>query len=387
MNSPQIKEKFKKISKIVVVILLLYCFLVSIKLMGASFKLFGKDFAEQLIKSCSNPFVGLFIGVLVTALLQSSSTTTSLVVGLVGGGILPIGYAIPIVMGANIGTTITNTLVSLSFVTRKEDFRRAYSGATVHDFFNLSSVLVLFPLEMRFHPIEKTALFLTKIFEGVGGVKFTSPLKLIIDPIIHQIKFLLTKLLHLSDMTSGIIILIVSLFAMIASLIYLVKIMRSLIIGQAEIVIDRYLFKNDLTAFLLALTLTAVVQSSSVTTSLTIPLLAAGIISLRKCFPYTLGANLGTTFTAVLASLATVSMVNGHTVNTAGVTAAFAHLSFNIFGIAIFYPLKRIPLFCARRLADLAAESKKWAFIFVLMVFFMIPLLVILISRYLGCKL
>ena len=354
--------------------------------MGVSFKLFGKDFAEQLIRSCSNPFVGLFIGVLVTALLQSSSTTTSLVVGLVGGGIIPVAYAIPIVMGANIGTTITNTLVSLTFVTRKEDFRRAYSGATVHDFFNLCAVLVFFPLEMKFHLIQKTAFALTRVFEGVGGVKFTSPLKLVIDPAIHQIKFLLTRLLHFSDVTSGIIILIVSLFVMVASLIYLVKTMRSLVIGRAEIVIDRYLFKNDFTAFLLALTFTAVVQSSSVTTSLTVPLLAAGIITLRKCFPYTLGANLGTTFTAVLASLATVSMVNGHSINTAGVTAAFAHLSFNIFGIAIFYPLKRIPLFCAKKLADLAAESKKWALIFVLSVFFIIPLSVIFISRYLGCR-
>jgi sodium-dependent phosphate cotransporter len=381
MQASNTKQKLKLYLKVLSVFLLLYSFLVSIKLMGVSFNLFGKDFSEQLIKSCSNPFVGLFIGVLVTALLQSSSTTTSLLVGLVGGGILPIAYAIPIVMGANIGTTITNTLVSLTFVTRKEDFRRAFSGATVHDFFKICSVLVLFPLEMKFHFIEKTAFLLTRVFEGAGGVKFTSPLKLIIDPLARQVEFLLIKLFHLSDVNSGIIILIVALFVMAASLIYLVKNMRALIIGQAEVVIDRYMFKNDFTAFLLGLTFTVIVQSSSVTTSLIIPLLAAGIITLRKCFPYTLGASLGTTFTAVLASLATVGMVKGHA-NTIGVTAAFAHFSFNIMAIAILYPLKRIPLFCAKKLADFAAESKKWAFLFVLTVFFIIPLLVIFLSRY-----
>ena len=111
----------------ILILVLLYLFLTSIKLMGTSFKMFGKGFAEQLITSCSNPFVGLFIGILATSLVQSSSTVTSLVVGFVGGGMLPLAYAIPIIMGANIGTTITNIIVSLTFVTRKEDFRRAFA--------------------------------------------------------------------------------------------------------------------------------------------------------------------------------------------------------------------------------------------------------------------
>ena len=375
------EQKLKQGLKILGVLFFLYAFLVSIKLMGASFQVFGKGFAEQLISAYSNPFLGLFTGILATSLVQSSSTTTSIIVGLVGGGLLPVAYAIPMIMGANVGTTITNTLVSFSFVTRKKDFRRAFAAATVHDFFNLWTLVALFPLEINFHFIQKSALLLTRVFEGVGGVAFTSPLKLVIDPVTHGIQDFLTKILSVPEIAAGVIMLIVAVMVVITSLIYLVKTMQSLTIAQAENFIDRYLFRNAFTAILLGAGLTVVVQSSSITTSSIVPLVGAGIVTLRAAYPFTLGANIGTTFTAILASLATVSVVNRQVISTAGVTVAFAHLTFNIFGIALFYPLRRLPIFCANRLADLAAESKKWAIIFVLMVFFIVPLIIILVAR------
>jgi len=374
------EQKIKQALKITGVVFFLYFFLVSIKLIGISFQLFGKGFAEQLISSYSNPFVGLFTGILATSLVQSSSTTTSLVVGLVGAGALPVEYAIPIIMGANLGTTITNTLVSLAFVTRKEDFRRAFAGATVHDFFNIWTIIVFFPLELKFHFIQKSAFFLTRAFEGAGGVTLASPFKLAINPAVQGVKSFLTKILSLPEIVAGVIMLIVAVMVVIVSLIYLVKTLHSLTVTGAGVFVDRFLFRNDFTALLLGLCLTAAVQSSSVTTSLIVPLVGAGIISVRRCYPVTLGANLGTTVTAILASLATVSMASGQTVNTAGVTAAFAHLMFNIYGIAVFYPLRRLPLFCATRMADLAAKSKKWAPIFVFVVFFVVPLVMILVA-------
>ncbi len=375
------EQKLKQGLKILGVLFFLYAFLVSIKLMGASFQVFGKGFAEQLISAYSNPFLGLFTGILATSLVQSSSTTTSIIVGLVGGGLLPVAYAIPMIMGANVGTTITNTLVSFSLVTRKKDFRRAFAAATVHDFFNLWTLVALFPLEINFHFIQKSALLLTRVFEGAGGVTFTSPLKLVIDPVTHGIQDFLTKILSVPEIAAGVIMLIVAVMVVITSLIYLIKTMQSLTIAQAENFIDRYLFRNAFTAILLGAGLTVVVQSSSITTSSIVPLVGAGIVTLRAAYPFTLGANIGTTFTAILASLATVSVVNGQVISTAGVTVAFAHLTFNIFGIALFYPLRRLPIFCANRLADLAAESKKWAIIFVLMVFFIVPLIIILVAR------
>ncbi|HQV33419.1 MAG TPA: Na/Pi symporter, partial [Calditrichia bacterium] len=95
----------KTILQVIQLLLFLYLFLVSINLMGASMKMFGKGFAETLINNTANPLVGLFIGIFATSLVQSSSTTTSIVVGLVGGGVMTVSNAIPIIMGANMGTS------------------------------------------------------------------------------------------------------------------------------------------------------------------------------------------------------------------------------------------------------------------------------------------
>ncbi|MCU0639711.1 MAG: Na/Pi symporter [Candidatus Krumholzibacteria bacterium] len=374
-------QRRKHIANFLAVVTLLYLFLLSIKLLGISFNLFGGDFAERLVCSCSNPFVGLFIGILTTAIVQSSSMTTSLTVALTGSGVLPLEYAIPIIMGANIGTSITNLIVSLTFVTRKLEFKRAFAGAVVHDFFNIFTVLVFFPIELNFHLIQKLALSLTRVFEGAGGANITSPLGVILDPAADAIEGLLAGVLGFHDITAGIILLIFSLGIMFSALLFLVKVMKSLIIGRTEVFINRFLFRNDGIAFLLGLLLTSIVQSSSITTSLIVPLVASGVITLNRCYPYTLGANIGTTITAILASLATVSAVSGQAVNTIGVTTAFAHLTFNILGVSVFYPLKRIPIFCASSLAELAAESKRWAIVFMLGLFFVVPIIIIVFTN------
>ncbi len=370
----------KRLLQALSVVLLLYLFLVSIKLMGVSFKLFGSGFAEELIRSCSNPFVGLFIGILATSIMQSSSTTTSLIVGFVGGGILPVVYAIPMIMGANIGTTVTNILVSFTFLTRREDFRRAFAGATVHDFFNLLTVALFFPLEMKFHFIQRLAFWMTGVFEGAGGVEFTSPLTVIVKPAVKAVQHFMFDTLGLPVGPGATLLLVIAVIGMIFSLVCLVKLMRRLVIGQAELFMDRYLFRNDVTAFLLGIGLTILVQSSSITTSLAVPLVGAGVLSLARCYPYTLGANIGTTCTALLASLATVTVINGQP-NTVGVTAAFAHLMFNICGIAVFYPLKRIPIWLAERMSSVVVRARWMAAVFVLAIFFVLPILAIYITR------
>ncbi len=356
----------------------LYLFLVSIGLMSTAFKLFGEGFAEALIRSCASPVAGLFIGIFATSLIQSSSTTTALTVGFVGGGVLPLEFAIPIIMGANIGTTITNIIVSFGFVARKEDFRRAFAGATVHDFFNLFSLLVFFPLEIHFHLIQKSATALTAVFGAAGGGKFASPVKMATKPVCDFLEHIFTNKAPMSDLIAGVALLAIALTVLIFSLVMLVKNMRKVIVHRAERYINRYLFRNDFTALVLGLCVTMIVQSSSVTTSLVVPLVGAGVISLSRCFPFTLGANIGTTVTALLASLATISAGES---GYAGVTAAFAHLLFNIFGMLVFYPLRALPMSCARKLADLATESKRWAIIFILGSFFGLPLLIIILMQ------
>lgn len=342
-----------KIIKALIIIASVYLFLLSIKLLGHSFKLFGKGFAETMIQMTSNPFAGLIIGIVTTSLIQSSSTTTSIVVGLVAGGALSLHCAIPIIMGANIGTTITNTIVSLGHIRNRIEFRRAFSVGLVHDFFNICAVIVFFPIEMHFHIIAKTATKLESLFAGAGGLKIFNPLKFIIDPVINIIDKLLSYMPY-----SHIVMLAVSLVFLFTALAYLVKSIRSLVLTKIELIINQYLFRNDASGFFFGLIMTAIVQSSSVTTSLIIPLAGAGLVRIRQIFPYTLGANVGTTVTAILAAMATQ--------NDTAITVAFSHLCFNLFGILIFYPLKFIPIGLAEFIGRKSTSSTRNLIIFVI---------------------
>jgi len=368
-------------AKILIALALLYIFLIGIKFISISFGLFGSGFAEQFVIIYSNPFCGLFTGILVTSLVQSSSATTSLIVGLAGSGLLPLESAIPMVIGANMGSTITSLLVSFTFITRKEDFRRAFTAATMHDFFNVFTILVFFPLEMFFHIIEKSALFLTDIFQNVGGVAFTSPVKMIIDPVTKSAQHLLLDTFGIADVLASIILLIVAILIVVFSLIYLVKTMRSLVINTTEKVIDRLLFRNTFTAFTLGMLLTAVIQSSAVTVSMVVGMVAAGFLDLNRAYPFTLGANIGTTITALLASLVTLNSESGAAVNTIGLTVALSHLVFNIYGTMIFLPLRKVPIFCATKFGQFASEFKVLAVIFVICGFYVVPLALIFLTR------
>jgi sodium-dependent phosphate cotransporter len=339
----------------------LYAFFVSISLMGASFKFFGKGFAEQLLATTASPFVGLFIGILATSLVQSSSTTTSITVGLVAAGGLDVARAIPIIMGANIGTSVTNTLVSVGHISRRAEFKRAFAAATVHDFFNLIAVMILFPLQLGTNFLGKISLVVEEQLESVGGFKAMNPLKAIVKPAVKGIE-------HLTQ-ESGTLMLIISILLLFVALRYIVANLRALVIGKVETFFNETLFKNAFRAMVVGLVLTVMVQSSSITTSLAVPLAGAGILTLRQIFPMTLGANVGTTVTAMLASLVTAS--------PAALTVAIAHLMFNIFGIIIVWPIRRLPMYLAETLAGWSLKSKVLPVVYILVVFFMIPLVLI----------
>ena len=347
---------------------LLYAFLVSIGLLGRAFRMFSGGFVGDLIGSASNPVVGLFVGILGTTLVQSSSTTTSLVVAMVGSGTMPIETAIPVIMGANIGTSVTNTLVSLGHISRGREFRRAFAASTVHDFFNILAVLLLFPLQLTTHFLDRLAATLAHAFQDLGGLTFASPLKLVTGPTVAAV----TRI-HEGHPW---LLLLVSLVIMFTSLRYLVVVLKLHVLGRVETFFDQTLFRNPASAMLFGLTITVLVQSSSITTSLAVPLAGAGILTLRQIFPYTLGANVGTTITAILAALA-VGELNA-------VTVAFAHLMFNVCGILVIWPVpavRRIPLTLSRSFAEVAARWKWLALAYIIAVFYILPLAVILVLR------
>jgi sodium-dependent phosphate cotransporter len=342
----------------------LYLFLFSINLMGASLKLFGAGFAESLIAGTSNPLAGLVIGVLATSLIQSSSATTSIVVALVAGDALTVANALPIVMGANIGTSVTNTLVSVAHLNRSAELRRAFTASIVHDFFNFLAVLVIFPLQYLTNFLGLASTYLAASFQNVGGLQLLDPVKTITRPLINIL---------VDWIENPWVLLILALTCLFVALKQIVSALRILVVRKAEAWFDKVLFRNGSTAFVVGLILTILAQSSSITTSLAIPLAGAGVLSLRKIFPYTLGANAGTTVTAMLASLVTGSF---HAVEV-----AFAHLLFNIAGILVWWPLARVPIEMATQFGRLATRNRAIPFAYILVTFFIIPLTLIFFLR------
>ena len=349
----------------------LYLFLVGIKGMSSAIKHMGADVAESIFTTTSDPVIALFIGVFATVLFQSSSTTTSLIVGMVSSGALGLAGAVPMIMGANIGTTVTNTIVSIGHLNRGSEFRRAFAASTVHDFFNILAVLILFPLEMAFHGIQRSAEWVASLMFGkiqnAEILTAKSPIKVAIKSG--------AKFLEKFSFDNDIIYLMLSVLLTFAMLYALVKILRSLVLKKVEVFFDQYIFKTTMRAIGFGMLLTIMVQSSSITTSLVVPLAGAGVLTLRQIFPFTLGANIGTTVTALLAAI---------TGTVAALIAAISHLFFNIFGIAIVYGLpflRIIPLKCAEWIAERAVKNKLIPVLYLLIMFVGVPLSIIILGR------
>ena len=354
---------------------LLYLFLTSIALFGGAFKLVGKEFSKHLIATTTNPVVGLMIGLLATSLIQSSSSTTSIVVGMVAGGALTVQGAIPIIMGANMGTTVTNTLVAMTSLNRRSEFQRAFAGATMHDFFNIMTIALLFPLEQATHFLERSATWLSTMLVGAEGQEFPNPVKTVVKPAVHGIQDLLTDTAGLAHGWAAAVMMVIALAGIFVALAFLTKVLKGVVLKRAESTFTANIQRSGLMAMLMGLIVTVSVQSSSITTSLMVPLIGAGIVPLESAFAATLGANVGTTVTALLASL---------TGTPQAVTVALVHLLFNLTGIAVIYPihfLRRIPVRLARLLALRTARNRWFALVYMVGVFFVMPLVFVFIDR------
>jgi sodium-dependent phosphate cotransporter len=365
------------------VAILLYLFLVGVNGLGAGFRALGEGVLDSFFRATENPFVGLMVGILATTLVQSSSVTTSMIVGLVAAPLnpIPLANAIPMIMGANIGTTVTNTLASLAHMGRKEEFRRAFSVATVHDFFNYMAVLVLLPLEMLTGFLRTSATWLSDVVSGLGGSDHESPVKVAIGAGGALIESVLGGLFP-TERTVAIAYILVSAALIFITLVSIVKVMRSSMQSRLEALVSRALATNAWIAIAVGIVATVMVQSSSITTSLMVPLAGAGVLTLNQAFPVTLGANLGTTVTAMLAALAATG-ANAQ----AGLTIALVHMLFNLTGIVLIYPyqpIRRLPLMMARKLADVAVRSRAWAIVYVFGLFYGVPALFAIFNQVLG---
>ncbi len=361
----------------------LYLFLCAINVMGSGLKGVGKqsDWLEAIIAQGHNPLFTLCGAVLVTTIVQSSSFTTSLIITLVAAGQMPIETAVFAVMGANIGTSVTGLIVSLGTIRIRRQFRRAYAAALLHATPNILTVAILFPIEWITSTIFKNGQgVLANIAGAIAGTlgfdevtKPTSPIKVITKPVVSFFETITDWIGGGPSITSSVSLSIVGLLLLFFGLVFLVKNLKGAVLSRLEGLFSAVFFRNDFVAWLSGIFSTIAVQSSSVTTSLMVPIVGAGAVKLKRAFPFMLGANIGTTVTGLIAALANPT--------SAAVPVAIAHVVFHVGHNLTWYPLRRIPMRISKSYSALASRSKKWAFIFLAVVFMVIPAIGLVITE------
>ncbi len=351
--------------RILLILLSLFVFFVSISLISKSFGLIGESSAHEFLRVARNPFVALFVGMLSTAIVQSSSTTTSIIVALVASGHYSINEAVPAIMGANIGTSVTSTIVAFGHITKPKKYKRAIAAASVHDFFNILLTIILFPLEYFFGILSKASIAIVGLFGDVSASTATS-FSLSLKPIVNGIIDLFQA--------NAIVLIPLSILLLFGSLQLFMFILKGRLFKEDKKYFNKVVFRSPMRSFIFGLGLTALLQSSSVTTSFAVPLVATKRTSIKRVFPFLMGANIGTTITAFLAAI---------TVSKIAIAAAVAHFLFNLIGVLLFFPvrrLRRIPLVLAERLGSVVERNQAYGFVYIICTFFLLPFVLILIS-------
>ncbi len=380
VRQPPTQDSPRAVTRLVTVLLLLFGFLIGVKGLGEGFRLLGGDFLELIFTTTENPFIGLVVGILATTIVQSSSVTTSMIVGFVAApeSPLPLANAVPMIMGANIGTTVTATVVSLAHMGRREEFERAFPVAVCHDVFNYVTVLILLPLELATGFLRRTAVWLGSLLEGAGGFDYDSPFASALSATLGPVEQLAAWLFP-APQAQAVALIAFAGVLIFGSLFLVVKVMRSLVRTRVELLVTNVLGSSAVLSMLVGVAVTVMVQSSSITTSLLVPLAAAGMLRLEQALPITIGANVGTTVTALLAALA-VSGPNA----IYGLEIALVHLLFNMTGTVMIYPLeitRNVPLRGARYLTTLALRSRKLTLVWIAALFYGVPALLLFVNR------
>ncbi|MEO9869921.1 Na/Pi symporter [Ekhidna sp.] len=354
---------------IIVIVISILVFLLSIELMGISIGELTGGMTDSISVVTANPFIGLFIGLLSTALLQSSSTTTSITVATVASGAISLQNAIPIVLGANIGTTITSTIISMSYISKQKEFRKAVAAGTSHDFFNILTALLLFPLEVNYRILEKLSGYISSGIHITGksgierssGYGFTSIFE-------NSTEWIVSKL-------GPIVALLIGIALLFTCIKFISKWLYKILIGRTKDRFENVVFKNKYRAFGWGLIITSIAQSSSLTTSLIVPLVATGKVKIKKAFQFIMGANIGTTITALLAAIFQ---------SEAAISLAIVHLLFNLSGVILFFIIpymSNLPIYLAKKMGIITMNIRLVGFAYILIAFFLLPFTLIYLSQ------
>ena len=374
----------------------------------------------------TNPVAGLMIGILVTVLLQSSSTSTSIIVSLIGEAIT-VQQGIYMVMGANIGTSVTSTLVAMGQMGDVDQLERAFTGATVHDMFNFMSVAILLPVEVITGYLDKVTRAMTKDADVRDGETWEGPVKRLVSPLGNRIIISNKKVIKSiasgdnecgdfypnscdgsptykscggkfgliacdkdhnycpaffsedasasDDKVSGGVVFFIAIMILFTCLVSVVALLQNMLLGLSTRIVFMATDTNGYVSIAIGAGITMLVQSSSITTSTLTPLVGLGALRLEQMYTLTLGANIGTTVTGLLAALV------ADTIDSLQV--ALAHLLFNITGILIFYPvpfMRQMPMFAARRLGRATRIWRGFPLLYIILLFVVVPMFFLGIS-------
>lgn len=365
MNTQKSGYYIYTVIKLVIFIIM---FFIALEVMSSSFQLLSIEIIEQIIIATSNPFVSFFIGLLVTAIVQSSSTTTTMFV--IASSTIGFENAVFMVMGANVGTTVTSSIVSLGHVTKRKEFRKAIAAASLHDFFNILTAIILVPLEYFFHILSDLAQTIASGLANNNAFDifvFLNPIKGIITPISDTVLFVLFG--------NGILGVIFSMGLLFYSIRFIALLFKKVILEQQPSLLEKSLFGNPFKSLIAGIGITSVVQSSSLVSSLIVPIVATNKLSLKRAFPLIMGTNIGTTITALFAAFSKSEIA---------LSIAFTHVLFNVIGVLIFFPIQNIrqfPIQMARSLGKATLKNRLVGFAYIFLTFFIIPFILIYSSK------
>ncbi len=342
----------------------------------------GSNGVAQLFNLAANPIIGLLIGILATATIQSSTTVTALTVTAVGTGGISVTVAIPIILGANIGTTITASIVAFSYIGNRSSFRRAFASASLHTWFNTLFGLAAFLLELAFHPLSRFSNMVSDSVVGENPSEAGRGLFQLYSPLINAVGVdgLLGSLFD--RRLAAVFAILVGTLLVLAAIRFINAQLSVLTAATTRTLLERSSGASNALGVTSGALVTMAVNASSVTVSSLLPFAVARTLTMREALSVTLGANVGTTLMSLLAALA----VPG-TLGTLAVQAALVHVIFNVAGtmlVLICPPLQNRIIALAELSGRVAVRGYSMAAAAMAGGYFVLPALVILIYTLLS---
>lgn len=306
---------------------------------------------QRLLNLATHPVAGLTLGIFITAVAQSSSATTVLTIAAVATGSISVPVAIPVIIGANIGTTITPFIAAFSYAGNRHDFSRAFATASLHSWLNLLAGLGLFLVELVLHPLERVSGWITSILVD-------SP-----SPTIDAARDGLARFFHPAvellgssgvagavggQALPGTVCVLFGALVTLVALRAMGRHLRVLFAATTRSLFERVFKANQAGEFVVGLAGTVLVVASSVTVCALLPFAATRTVRPREALAVILGANVGTTLTGLLAALVVPGAGAAF-----GLQAALVHVLFNAIAVAVVFAVPAVQ----RLLGKLAKHS------------------------------